>query len=64
MVEPGDPSQGRHLHRFTPLPRAPAMDQFGLVQSVDGLGQRVVVAITLTADRWRDAGLGKPLAVG
>jgi hypothetical protein len=39
------------------------MDQFGLVQAVDGLGQRVVVAVALAAHRGLDAGLGQPFAV-
>ena len=39
------------------------MDQLGLVQPIDHLGQGVVVAVTLAADRRRNAGLGQPLAV-
>ncbi len=39
------------------------MDQFGLVQPVDRLGQRVVVAFTLAANRRFDACLGEPLGV-
>jgi hypothetical protein len=39
------------------------MDQLGLVQPVDRLGQRVVVAVALAAHRRLDAGLGQPLGV-
>lgn len=39
------------------------MDKFGLVQSVDGLGQGIVVAVALAANRRRDVCLGKPLTV-
>jgi len=63
VVKPRDPFQGRQLHGFARFSRAPTMDQFGRVKSVDGLGKGVVVAIALAADRWRDAGFGEPLAV-
>ena len=39
------------------------MDQFGLVQPVDSLGQRVVVAVTTTSNRGLDPGLGQPFGV-
>ena len=39
------------------------MDQLGLVEPVDGLGQGVVVAVALAADRGLDACLGQSLAV-
>ena len=39
------------------------MDQLGLVQPVDRLGQRVVVAVALAADRGFDARFGQPLGV-
>jgi hypothetical protein len=34
------------------------MDQFGLVETVDGLGQRVVITVALAADRRLDTCLG------
>jgi hypothetical protein len=37
-------------------PRAEASDHFGLVETVDGLGQRVVIARTDRTDRRGDAG--------
>ena len=39
------------------------MDQFGFVGAVDGLGERVVVAVTLAAYRWLDARLREAFAV-
>jgi hypothetical protein len=39
------------------------MNQLGLVQPVDRLGQRVVVAVALAADRGFDARFGQPLGV-
>ena len=45
------------------FPRRSAMDQFGLVEPVDCLGQGVVVAVTLAAHRGFDAGLNQAFAV-
>jgi len=39
------------------------MDQLGLVEAVDRLGERIVVAVPTTTDRWLDASLRQPLAV-
>ena len=39
------------------------MDQFGFVEAVDRLGQRVVVAVAFAADRRLDAGLSESFAV-
>lgn len=39
------------------------MDHFGLVQPVDGLGQRVVVGIADAAEGGFDAGIAQPLGV-
>ena len=39
------------------------MDDFGLEETVDGLGQRVVVGIADAADRAFDPGFGEPLGV-
>ena len=63
VIKPRDPFQGRQLHGFTRLPRTPAVDEFGLVQAIDGFGQGVIVAIAPAADRRRNARLGKPFAV-
>lgn len=45
------------------LPGRPAVDQLGLVQAVDRLGQGVVVAVVTAAHRRFYAGLGQPLGV-
>jgi hypothetical protein len=37
------------------------VNQLGLVQAVDGLGQRVVIAVALAANRGLDARLGQTL---
>ena len=50
VVEPVDPFEGGYLDRFEAAPRAASMDHLGLVEAVDGLGQRVVVGITDAAD--------------
>ena len=39
------------------------MDDLGLVEAVDRLGESVVVAVADAADRWLDAGLGQALGV-
>jgi hypothetical protein len=39
------------------------MNQFRFVQAIDGLGQSIVIAISLAPHRGFDAGLGKALAV-
>jgi hypothetical protein len=39
------------------------MNQFGLLQPVDRLGQRVVVAVAPAAHRQLDAGFGKAFGV-
>jgi hypothetical protein len=61
-------NQATHLQRgeldsLLGLPGCSAMDQLGLVESVDLLGQRVVVAVALAPHRGLDASLGQPLAV-
>ena len=44
-------------------PRPAPMDHLGLVEPVDRLGERVVVAVADAADRGLDAGLGQALGV-
>jgi hypothetical protein len=41
MIEPSHPFQGRQFHRLLGLPRPAAVNDLGLVQPVDGLGQCV-----------------------
>src|SRR3546814_6742335 len=40
IVEPGHPFQRGQFHRGLGFPRCPSMDQLGLVEAVDGLGER------------------------
>lgn len=39
------------------------MDELGLEQPFDRLGQRIVVAVADTADRWLDACFRQPFAL-
>ena len=57
------PGQGGQLDLVGGVPGAAGADQLGLVQAVDRLGQRVVVAVASGADRADRAGLGEPLGV-
>lgn len=63
VVEPAHPLQGGQFHGFPGLSGRSAVNQFGFVQPIDGLGQRVVVAVATTADRGFDASLGQALGV-
>ena len=58
MVEPGYPFQGGQFYRLPSFPGTAPVDQFGLVQPVDGLCQSVVIAVAFAADRGLDASLG------
>lgn len=55
MVEPVDPCQRRQLHGFSRFPRRTAMDQFRLLQAINPLCQRVIVAIGPATDGRFDA---------
>ena len=63
MIEPVDPAQRRELDVVDCAPRAAAPDHLGLVEAVDGLGERVVVGVADAANRALDAGLGEALRV-
>jgi len=63
MIEPGHPFQGRQLDALARLPGSAAMYQLCLVQAVDGLGQRIVIAVALTTHRGLNACFSKTLAV-
>ena len=43
IVEPVHPLEGSELDGLEGAPRSPSMDDLGLVEAVDRLGQRVVV---------------------
>ena len=63
VVEPVDPIEGGQLDGLESAPGTGMSDDLGLVQADDGLGHRVVVAVTDAADGARDAGLGEALGV-
>ena len=49
MVEPGHPFEGGQLQGFLGFPWRLAMDQLGLVQAIDRLGQGIVVRVSFAA---------------
>src|SRR4051794_9396159 len=59
------PSERSEFDVLDGLPRSLAWpaDEFGLVEAVDGLGERVVVAVADRSDRWLRAELREALAV-
>lgn len=63
MVEPSHPFERGQFDRLPAFPRRSAVDQLGLVEAVDALGECVVIAVAFAAHRWFDAGLGQTLAV-
>ena len=63
VVEPVDVGEGRELDVIEAAPRAFRVDQFPLVEPVEALGERVVVAVALRADRRDDVVVGQPLGV-
>ena len=60
VIEPGHPPGGGRLEAGEGLPRAAPVDQLGLVQADDRLGQGVVVGIPGGPGRGDRAGLGQP----
>lgn len=60
MIKPSHPFERGEFHGF---PRCAAKNQFRLVKTVDGFGQRIVVAVVLAADRRFDSGFGQTLGV-
>ena len=63
VVEPIHPFEGGELDRLERSPRSTPLDDFGLVEAIDRLGQRVVVAIADTAHGGLDARLGQAFGV-
>lgn len=55
IIEPVDPCQRGELDRLEASPWSTAMDDLGLVEAIDRLGQRVVIAVADTADGRLDA---------
>src|SRR3990172_5799420 len=63
LVPPGHPGRGGELDVVGRPPGALGPDELGLVQTVDRLGQGVVVAVALGADRGHGSGVGQALGV-
>ena len=59
MVEPVDPFGGGQFDFLDGAPGLAGLDQLGLVQPIDRLGQGVVVGAAARADQWLDAGFGE-----
>jgi len=51
VVKPRHPFQRSKFQRLLGLPRRPAMKQFSLVQTIDGLGKGVVIGVAFAAKR-------------
>ncbi len=56
VIEPVDPLERRVLDVVDVAPRPAPPDHLGLVQAVDGLGERVVVRVADRADRALEPG--------
>ena len=63
MVEPIHPFERGDFDGLEGPPWPTAIDDLGLVEAVDGLGERIVIAVADAADRWFDAGFGQALSV-
>ena len=63
VVEPVHPFQGRELDGFERPSRPAPMDDLGLVETVDGLGQSIVIAVAHATHRRLDTGVGQALGV-
>ncbi len=63
LVEPGRQLQRFSFQSLYSFPWPFLVDQLGLVESVDGLRQGVVVAVADIANRRFDTGFTQPLAV-
>src|SRR6476619_1590892 len=63
VVEPVDPFQGRELDSLEAAPWPAPMDHLGLVETVDGFGESIVIGISDTADRRLDTSFSQALGV-
>ena len=63
VVEPVYPFQRRELDGFEVSPRPAPMDHLGLVETVDGFGESIVIGISDTADRRLDTSFSQALGV-
>ena len=64
IVEPVDPCKGCKFNSFEGSPRSSAVNDLGLVKTIDGFGQGVVVAVANTADRGFNPGIFEPFGIG
>ena len=55
--------EGSVLHRLKRAPRPAPVDDLGLIEAIERLGERVVVRVADTANRGLNAGLGQALGV-
>jgi hypothetical protein len=63
VVVPVDPLERGPLDIFPAMPGSSSVDDLGLIQAVDGLGERVVVAVADAADEGLKTGLGEAFRV-
>ena len=63
MIEPVDPFEGGELDGFETAPGPASMDDLGLVEAVDRLCERVVVAVANAADGRDEARLDQAIRV-
>lgn len=64
VVEPVDVFEGGDLDLLGGVPGSAGLDQLGLEQADDRLGEGVVVGVADGPDRSADPGCGEPLGVG
>src|SRR3982074_630727 len=63
IVEPVHPFERCELDGFHGPPRSPSMDNLGLVETIDGFGEGIVVTIANTADRRLNACFRQALGI-
>jgi len=63
VVEPVHPFQGRELDGLEAAPWPAPMDHFGLLETVDGFGESIVVGIADASDGRFDASFSQTLGV-
>lgn len=63
LLNQSTPGEGGELDGFERAPRSAPMDHLGFVESVDRLGEGIVVAVADTADGRFDACLGETFCV-
>lgn len=57
------PLQRRNINGLDPGPGIVSVDDLGLVETADGFGRGVVIAVADAADRWLHARVGQPFDV-